>query len=208
MKVVKFGLLSLIVIVLSACGAPKMPIEVESESEALFSVLKTVDPSKHEHIESVRVYLNGYICPTCIAPIKRTLEMEEGVKIVAEHPEIGMIEIITEGDKFIDLRNIRERVNGTRVLTVRKMEVVAAGRVVKLTQQYHSNTPHAHFHDWYRLIVDKDDPDHAFVLTEGKKLEELKASGYERIVAIGTVTSFFDSFPILSITEFMELKEP
>ena len=138
---------------------------------------------------------------------KRTLEAEEGVKIVVENPEVNMIEIIPAGDQGIKLRDIRQRINGTRVLSVREMEVVAAGKVVKYTQQYFGNTQDVHIHDWYRLIVGEG-PDNTFILAEGKKLEEVKASGYERIVAIGTVTNFFDRFPVLSIAEFKEFKEP
>ena len=206
MKAIKFGLLSLIIIGLLACGAQKAPIKVEAESDAL-DRLAAVVPSGKAHIASVRVYLDGYLCPMCIAPIKKTLEAEEGVKIVVENPEVNMIEIIPAGDQGIKLRDIRQRINGTRVLSVLRMEVVAAGKVVKYTQQYFANTQDAHIHDWHRLVVGEG-PNNTFILAEGKKLEEVKASGYERIVAIGTVTNFFDRFPVLSIAEFKELKEP
>jgi hypothetical protein len=125
----------------------KAPIEVPEVSETVEDVISKIDSSKGEHIAAVRIYINGYLCSECIAPIRRTLQEEDGVKIVAENPETGMIEIVPTGDTFLNLRNIRQRINGTRVLSVVKMEVIAAGKVVKLTQQYYSNSPHAHVHD-------------------------------------------------------------
>lgn len=211
MKLIKSGLLILIIITLSACGAQKSPVKVEAESKAL-DRLAEIDVSKHErhvHVESVRVYIDGYVCPDCITPpIKESLQQEEGVKIVAERPEVGMIEIVPKPDEYIDLLDIKKRINSRKEFAITRMEVVVSGRIVDYVPKYYSNTP-AHTHERYQLIAGKKPyPYNTFVLAGGKKFEELKESGYERIVTIGTVTSFYDNrIPILHIMEFKKLEK-
>lgn len=219
MKLIKSGLLILIIITLSACGE-KVQVKVEktailpvAESKAL-DRLAEIDVSKHErhvHVESVRVYIDGYVCPDCItSPIKESLQQEEGVKIVAERPEVGMIEIVPKPDEYIDLLDIKKRINSRKEFTITRMEVVVSGRIVDYVPKYYSDTPYAHTHERYQLIAGKKPyPYNTFVLAEGKKLEELEESGYERIVTIGTVTSFYDNrIPILHIMEFKKLEKP
>jgi hypothetical protein len=129
--------------------------------------------------------------------------MEEGVKKITERLDQRAIDIIPEEGQLLDFRDIEERIDNTRVLGVRKIEVIAVGRVEKFTQQYYTNTPRAHYHDWYRLIIGED-PSDAFVLAEGEKLEALKRTGYERIAVIGTVTNLNRVVPILYMTEFIK----
>ena len=224
MKAVKFGLLTLLIIAFLACGAQKAPIKTENQALNLevgaagkTGMLSTVDQSKGYRIDDIRVYLSGYICPDCIAPLKTTLEMEGNVKIVSEHPDTGMIEIVPQNGQFVDLRDLEERINGTREgttgfqepeVTVRDMEIVAVGRVEKFTQEYHSNTEQYHLHDWYRLII-SENPDYYFILSEGPKLDELKTAGYQEIVTVGTVSSYYiDTVPILHMKDFIKLEKP
>lgn len=221
MRFIKFGLIALIIITLSACGAKKAP-EMETptpamETEAAGTLTETepslggleVDPSMHQHVESVRVYIDGYICAACFGPMKRNLQEEENIKIIVERPEVSMIEVVPQPDEYIDLLDVRNYINNMEGLTVTKMEVVAAGKIVDYVPVYYKgNVTHEHTHERYQLVAGKEPyPYNTFILAEGPELERIKEADYKRIAVIGNVTSFYDSrTPILHIMEFKELK--
>jgi copper chaperone CopZ len=170
-------------------------------------VLTTVASSETmpEYISSVEIYVDGFICATCVRALESALELEEGVSDVTTDLETGIVAVIPEmdGDRPVSLIDLEKRVNGMSEYTVRKMNVVAQGRVVKFSAKYHEMKVHVHSHDRYRLQVGKMH----FILSENKKLDELIKSGYEIVRAEGTVSAFSERVPVMVLGDFQKAEE-
>ncbi len=188
------SLFILIAFGLAACGGKMLPgIEMTAVE----------DLSKYRNIETVRLYIDGYLCERCERELQRVLEPEEGVNTVTPVTEKRMIELTAEAGAFLDLYDIKKRVNGTRSFSVRRMEVIVTGTLQKFNVPHFWSSPDPHPHERYRLLAGKT-VDEAFILSEGAKLDELLQEGYERVIVVGVVSGFSTKTPILAIKGFIQ----
>jgi hypothetical protein len=197
MRTITLGLIIFLSLSLIACGG-KLPPGIETTPAE--------DLSKYAHIELVRLYIDGYLCDRCGSELERVLAPEEGVKDIVPVTEKAMIELSAKTGAFLDLYDIKQRVNGTRTFTVRRMEVIVTGTIQTFGVPHFWSSPDPHPHERYRLLVGKTD-DEAFILSEGAKLDELLATGYERVIVVGVLSGFSAKTPVLAIKGFAQLKE-
>ncbi len=163
-----------------------------------------MEKEKHAHIDSVRVYVDGFICSTCGDTLREDLLEEEGVASINTDTDLGLIEVVPAVDKEFDLHDIWQRINAMREYKVLKMDVVASGEVIELSIDYHAGTSHPHPHKRYKLGAGKYT---GFVLTENDVLDRLLRSGDRMVTVIGTVTAFRGRIPILEIRDYQKLEE-
>jgi hypothetical protein len=162
------------------------------------------DLSKYRNIETVRLYIDGYLCERCERrELQRVLEPEEGVNTITPVTEKRMIELTAEAGAFLDLYDIKKRVNGTRSFSVRRMEVIVTGTLQKFNIPHFWFSPDPHPHERYRLLAGKTE-DEAFILSEGAKLDELLQEGYEHVIVVGVVSGFSAKTPILALKGFIQ----
>ena len=162
------------------------------------------EKKEHAHIDSVRVYVDGFICATCGDTLREDLLEEEWVASVITDTDLGLIEVIPAVDKEFDLHDMWQRINAMREYKVLKMDVVASGEVTEVSIDYHAGTSHPHPHKRYKLGAGKYT---GFILSENDVLERLMRSGDRMVTVIGTVTAFRGKVPILEIRDYQKLEE-
>ena len=158
----------------------------------------------HAHIDSVRIYVDGFICAACATPLKDATLQEEGVKSVITDADAGVIELVSEDGATLDLYDIEQRINALREYEVLKMDVVASGKIKKVEVAYAENTLNAEKSSRYALSAGASG---SFILSENDKLEEILKSGDEAITAVGTVTAFWGHTPILYVKNYVKLEK-
>ncbi len=175
----------------------KKPTDIE-ETE----LLKSSDTSPEmiqDYISSVVIQVDGLICSDCVRELESALKVEESIASITSDLETGTVIVIPKIDgEPIRLIDLVSRVSSTRKYTVRKMTVVAMGRIAKLPVKYHEVDVHLHSHDRYKLQVGSMH----FILSENDNLDELVKSGHERVRVVGTVSAFNNRVPIMLIGYF------
>ena len=92
------------------------------------------------YIESIRVYVDGFLCATCERPIKNALAMEEGVKIVSTDADTGLIELVPKEGVAFDLLDIEQRINAMRGYEVLKIDIIASGKIKEIEMGHEEDT--------------------------------------------------------------------
>jgi hypothetical protein len=163
-----------------------------------------MEREEHAQIDSVRIYVDGFICATCERPLKDALLLEEGVEITHTDASAGLIEIIPKEGKPFDLMDVEQRINATRGYGVLKMDVVATGKVKAVEMGYGEDTLYPEKHTRYTLFSGESA---SFLLSENDKLAEMLRSGDEVFVVVGTVTAFRGNVPILYVDDYKKLEK-
>lgn len=158
--------------------------------------------SPHAHIESVRLTLDT-LDSIYERKIEKTLRGINGIRRINSTRELNLIEVLPSGEVFLDLYDIRAAVNSLRGVKVIRMDVIAAGALDTFQVRHFEIGSDPRPHERKRLVVDYEG-DAVFVLVEDKKLDELVASGFTQVVAVGTVPAFEGHVPILKLTDFMK----
>ena len=163
-------------------------------------------PEKQEHgqIDSIRVYVDGFICAACETPLKDALLLEEGVKIASTDATAGLIELVPKKGVVPDLHDIEQRINAMREYGVLKMDVVASGKIEEVAVSYDEDTLYPEKSTRYILSAGESG---SFVLAENDKLAEILKSGNKAIVVAGSVNAFWGHTPILSVIEYKKLEK-
>lgn len=162
------------------------------------------EKEEYAGIDSIRVYVDGFICETCARPLKEALLLEEGLKIAATDARAGLIELVPEEGATIDLHDIEQRINAMREYGVLRMEVVTTGKIQKTEAAYAEDTIVPEKNTRYTLSSGESG---SFILSENDKLAEILKTGDKNIVAVGTVSAFWGHTPILYIRDYKKLEE-
>lgn len=174
---------------------------------AEFPEMKIPEKNEHAHIDSIRVYVDGFICATCETPLKNAILLEEGLKIVATDPAIGLIELVPKEGAAVDLFDIEQRINAMREYKILRMDVVASGKIAAVETVYDLNDADSlnpEKNTRYTLSAGESG---SFVLADNDKLAEILKSGDKVITAVGTVTAFWGHIPVLDIRDYKKLEK-
>jgi copper chaperone CopZ len=164
-----------------------------------------LEKKEHHQIDSIRMYVDGFICAACEQPLRNDLLKEEGVEIVSTNPDLGMIEIVPRKLEGFELHDLWSRVNSTREYKVLKMDVVATGKLVDRDITYGQGTFDQETAKRYMLLTGKNI---RFVLSENENLRKMAKSGDKAFVVVGTVTAFTSGMdPILEVNNYKKLEE-
>jgi copper chaperone CopZ len=187
---------------------PIMQIRAFSKPDSTESVrLAEIAPETiPDHVASIDIHVDGFVCSTCARILESNLVTEEGVASVDANLETGIVTVIpTMNGRPISLSNLDNRINRLEGYAVRKMDVIAVGKVSKRPVRYYKSREYTHTHSRYRLQVGEA----SFDLHENDKLQELLESGYDRVRAYGTVSAFNVGVPVLVLADFEKPeKEP
>lgn len=90
-----------------------------------------------EYISFVEIYVDGLTDASGVRTLETTLMQEEGVAEVSHDLKEGLI-VVNPGQDvgWVNLFDFVQRINGTRQYNVRKMDVIAVGRLVKFPADY------------------------------------------------------------------------
>jgi hypothetical protein len=154
-------------------------------------------------IDSVRVYVDGFISAGSDGILRNSILEEEGVEIVATDPTLGLIEIIPKDLKIFDLHDVRQRINAMREYKVLKMDVVATGTLQEVEIEYGQKTALPQAVKRHKLSAGPFN----FILSENKNLGEMLESGDVVYSVVGMITAFNAKVPILEIEAYKEIKE-
>ncbi len=163
---------------------------------------KIPEEAGHAHIDSVRVYVDGFICAACGSPLRGDLLEEKGVKTVSIDTDLGLIEIIPVEGKPFDLHDIEQSINAMREYKVLKMEVVASGKIEEVEMGFGEDTLYPEKSKRYVLSAGKFA---GFLLSENDKLTEILKSDGKAFTVIGTIAAFNGKTPILHISDYKKL---
>jgi copper chaperone CopZ len=177
---------------------------LDTIAESFVKERETMKEKEHAHIDSVRVYVDGFICAACDGPLQTNVQMEEGVEIVHTDAELGLIEIIPKEGETFELHDVWQRINTLREYKVIKMDVVASGEVIEVEVKYGEDTLYPETNKRYKLSAGKFSD---FVLSENEKLKAMLKSGDRIFTVVGTVTAFRGLTPILNIRDYKKLEE-
>ncbi|MFC1718757.1 hypothetical protein ACFL6S_34215, partial [Candidatus Poribacteria bacterium] len=158
------------------------------------------------HISTVEIHVDGFVCATCVRQIEKALEVEGGVAQVTGDWEKGIVAVIPDQEiGWVDLLDIKNRINSTRNYSVLKMDVVAVGTVTKSPVEYYVGGLYAYSGDRY-ILRTHDARKRHFILAQNEKLDELIEAGHKAARLMGTVTAFSrEKVPIMEIGEFQSL---
>ena len=184
----------------STLGDYEDPLDLLAAS--LVGERKIPEEVGHAHIDSVRVYVDGFICATCEKPLLDSLLEEKGVKIGSTDAELGLIEIIPEKGQPFDLHDIKQSINAMREYQVLKVEVVASGKIDEIEMGFGEDTLYPEKNTRYVLSAGKLT---GFLISENDKLAEILKSDGKAFTVIGTVGAFRGKTPILYISDFKKL---
>lgn len=162
------------------------------------------ETEKHAHIDSIRLYVDGFICAACEGPLVTALKEVEGVEIVHTDATLGLIEIVPKANEMLDLYDIERSINSMRDYNLLKMDVVASGAVAAIELTYGEDTLYTQTVKRYKLSAGEFAD---FILSENEKLEEIIKSGDKEVTVIGTVTAFRGKTPILDIRDYKKLEK-
>jgi len=160
----------------------------------------------HDRVESIRVYVDGFMCNVCGRTVHTDLMKEEGIESLVTDTGLGFVEIVPKAGEVFDFHNLRQRINAMRDYTVAKMDVVVSGEVQEVSFVDHVRTFHSRsrLHKRYRLMAGELN---GFILAENEKLKEILKSEDRSITVVGTVTAFRGKIPILNISEYKKTEE-
>ena len=193
-----------------AIGSFKTPGDTFKLGEydvAEFPEMKIPEKDEHAHIDSIRVYVDGFMCAACETPLKNAILLEEGLKIANTDPAIGLIELVPKEGALVDLYDIEQRINAMREYKILRMDVVASGKITAVETVYDLNDADSlnpEKNTRYTLSAGESG---SFVLSDNDKLAEILKSGDKAITAVGTVTAFWGHTPVLDIREYKELEK-
>jgi copper chaperone CopZ len=153
------------------------------------------------HIGSIRVYIDGYICNTCVRDLENAVKVEEGVSEVKIDADSNIITVIPNiYGRQVDLSDLWDNIDNLEDYTVLRMEVLAVGEIIMFPAQYYNEIQeYTHSEDRYKLQI-KDD--YFFVLTKNDELDKLIDLGYDRATVRGAVSAFSNGVPIMVIADF------
>ena len=174
-----------------------MPIKEEEHTE---------ETDEYARIESIRVYVDGFMCNVCGRTVHTDLMKEEGIESLVTDTGLGLIEIVPKAGETFDLHGLRQRINAMRDYVVIKMDVVASGEVQEVSFVDHIRTFHSrpHSHKRYRLMAGEFN---GFVLAENEKLKEVLRSADKNVTVVGTITAFRGKMPILHIRDYQKIEK-
>ena len=166
---------------------------------------KLMEGNEHRQIDSIRIYIDGFICAACEQPLQNDVLKEEGVEIVSTAPELGMIEVTPKNLKSFALHDLWSRINATREYKVLKMDVVASGKLVDRDIVYGQGTFDQETVKRYMLFAGKNI---RFILSENENLEKMVKSGDKAFVVVGTITNFNSGVdPVLEVNNYEKLEK-
>ena len=159
---------------------------------------------EHGRVESIRVYVDGFMCNVCGRIVHTDLMKEEGIESLVTDVGLGLVEIVPKAGEMFDFHNLRQRINAMRDYTVTKMEVIASGEVQEVSFVDHVRTFHSrpHSHKRYKLVAGEFS---GFILAENEKLREILRSEDRNITIVGIVTAFRGKTPILNISDYKKI---
>jgi copper chaperone CopZ len=163
-----------------------------------------LEEAGRSQIESVRVYVDGFICATCETPIMNALLDEEGVKIAATDAAVGLIELVPKEGQTFDLLDIEQRINAMREYKVLKMDVVATGKIEPVEMGYGEDTLYPEKSTRYILSAGESGN---FLISENDVLAKILKSDGKAFAVAGTISSFWGNVPILAIRDYKEFEE-
>lgn len=174
------------------------------DSEDNIKLAKMASEAIPDHIASIDIHVDGYICATCTRILESNLKVEEGVADVKADLETGVVRVTPAMDgRPISIFNLDNRINRLSDYSVLRMDVVAVGEFSKRPVRYYKSRQYTHTHSRYRLQVGET----SFDLSENDKLQELIDSGHGRIKAFGTVSAFNVGVPVLLLADFQKPEE-
>lgn len=158
------------------------------------------------HIESIKIYVDGFICNRCGRIVYKDLMKEEGIERIVTDTGLGLIEIVPKAGEPFDLHSVRQRINAMREYTVTKIEIVASGQVQAINFVDHTRTFHSRprAHKRYKLVTGEFS---GFILFENDKLKEIVEAGNGTVTVVGTVAAFRGKTPILHIRNYKEIED-
>ncbi|MBD3181593.1 hypothetical protein GF312_04820 [Candidatus Poribacteria bacterium] len=153
------------------------------------------------HIGSIRVYVDGYICNTCVRDLENAAKVEEGVYRVEVDDDKNIITVVPQVyGRQIDLENLWDNIDNLGDFTVLRMEILAVGEIIKYSAKYYNEVQeYTHSEDRYKLQI-KDT--YFLALTNNQTLDELIKSGYDRATVRGTISAFSNGVPIMLLADF------
>jgi copper chaperone CopZ len=178
---------------------------IRASLTSLIDEKRFMEGKEHNQIDSIRMYIDGFICAACEQPLRNDLLKEEGVEIVSTNPDLGMIEVIPKEMEAFELHDLWSRVNATREYKVLKMDVVATGKLVDRDITYGQGTFDQETVKRYMLLAGKNV---RFVLSENENLGKMVKSGDKTFIVMGMITAFTAGMdPILEVNNYKKLEE-
>ncbi len=174
-----------------------------------------------EYISVVEIYVDSLTDANGVRILETTLMQEDGVAEVSHDLEKGIIAVTLSQDVgWVNLFDFVQRINGTRQYSVRKMDVIAVGHLVKFPVDYEGEVydyGRAPYDGAYDYVADRyafQLGDNYFLLAKDDMLNRMISSEYKTARVLGTVKTFSAGVPIMRLRDFQrpndleELSDP
>lgn len=165
---------------------------------------KLLEKAGSAHIESIRVYVDGFVCAACERPIRNALAGEEGVKIASTDADVGLIELVPKEGATLDLLDVEQRINAMRGYKVLKIDIVASGKIEEIEMGHQEDSLYPETHNRHVLAAGQSG---SLLLSENDVLAKMLESGSKAFSVVGKVVAFWGNVPILSIRDYKEFEE-